>query len=385
MIRKRSFTSELPPAQRRNHRLQPTDDTQPPRNAAEAGQRAIACLNKEDLQGFCALLEQMAEQGITTLDLSHRPDRPGVSRQAPLLSKEAVECLAVAFERNAWPDIHALDLAGARVGTIEPLLKTLQDKHGNHLQDLDFSGTRIVKDGKPYPLQPRHFQRIAQIVADAPHIRRLALNQQPLLKGQRAGAARRLDASMAHLQRYMPDPSDTDVASSLPELVAGVCVSATKGRLKQLELRQCNLSDADLDTLFATIDPSKSLPVDSELLRLRKQLKVLDVRGNPMESYGNRLVQLGQVLHPDGELQMLYLPSHLQKAYDSLYEGDLTEFHARLSASSLQVLEPLSSKCQGVKSVLAPHRTGYDVWAEPIEPPPLDLGTLELVDPLICI
>lgn len=349
---------------RRNSTASP--ETQAPRNAAEAGQRAIQLLNAGDLEQFCKLLEHMAERGIHKLDLSHRPER-GASAEPTVLSELAMQCLTMAFDRNPWPAIHELDLAGAHVATLEPLLKVLEAKRGRSLRRLDFSGTLIRKGSKPYFMQTRHFQWIAQIVANSTCLESLALNNQPLLTGHKANNVLELPVAGQDQAQYLPQTPDTDLPSSLPELVTGVCASISLSQsLKSLELRGCNISEQDLGVLWPLID--QKLPVGTQRWLPRRQLASLDLRSNPIMSYGNRLMLLADALSPTGELQSLYLPSHFKGVYKSLYEHDRKKLHASLGSSQLQVLEPFSCaeepEYSELKSILAPRReTLYVAYA----------------------
>lgn len=339
-------------------------DVPAPRNAAEAGQRAIQLLNAGHLEQFCKLLEDMAQRGIHKLDLSHRPERGAASQGQPVLSELAMQCLAMALDRNPWPSIHELDLAGAHVATLVPLLKVLEKHQGKSLKRLDFSGTRIRKGSHPYCMQARHFQWIAQMVANSPCLQSLALNYQPLLRGQKAGAVLDLPVEAQHLAQYLPEPSDTGVPSSLPELVTGVCAALSMAcSFELLELRGCNLSDEDLGVLWPIID--KQQPVGAQRWVPRRQPASVDLRSNPIMSYGNRLVMLADALAPTGELQSLYLPSHFKNVYKNLYEHDRQKLHASLANSTLQILEPFSCASEAEfdepKSILARRREALDV------------------------
>lgn len=212
----------------------------------------------------------------------------------------------------------------------------------------------------------------------------LALNDQPLLKGQKAGTVQTLPKPVQHLERYTVELTDADVPGSLPELRNAVC-AATQRNFHLLELRACNLNDDDLSLLWPVIDTSA--PIEVQLKTPRRQLNSLDLRSNPLMSYGNRLVMLSKALTPDGALQALYLPSHFDKVYAQLYEHDRLSFHESLAKSQLQILEPLSSSQDPefdlVKGALAARRTSLDVpvAAEP-EVPPFDLSRVTDVDPL---
>src|SRR5690606_37519412 len=147
------------------------------------------------------------------------------SKEQAFITELGMESLATALDRNPWPSIHELDLAGAHVATLEPLLKVLEKHKGKSLKRLDFSGTRIRKGSLLYFMQTRHFQWIAQLVANSPCLESLALNNQPLLRGRKASTVLDLPVEGQDLARYLPEPSDTEVPSSLPELVTGVCAA----------------------------------------------------------------------------------------------------------------------------------------------------------------
>lgn len=354
-----------------------TSSNEAPLTAASAGQLGIKFLNAGDLKAFGDLLVSMRQQGIHKLDFSHRPERAGTPAKPTPISELGMQCLATVFQRSAQLHIDELDFAGAHVERLEPFLQTLASVKDLGLKRMDFSGTRVLKGGKLYVMQTRHFQWIAQIVANAPVLESLALNDQPLLKGQQAGA---VDAQPP----YQPEATDVDVQGSLPELTNAVC-AATLRYFKQLELRGCNLTDDDLSLLWPIVDTSAAIEIP---LRLpRQQLTSLDLRSNPLMSYGNRLVLLGKALKPQGALQALYLPSHFEKAYKDLWHQHRSDFHERLAKSQLQVLEPLSSgqnpDFDPVKASLASHRSVVDVpVTAATEVPPFDLGRVTGVDPL---
>lgn len=359
-----------------------------PLTVTTAGQRAIELLNRGDLQSFRQLLDVMGKQGIRTLDLSHDPDRRGSPKEPPLINELAMECLATVFERSegkAVSAIRALDFSGAHVANFEPFLKVLEETNGRALRRLDFSGARVRKGERLYPLQAKHFQRIAQLVANARHLQSLALNDQPLLRGQKPGAVLELPVQLVHLQCYVPEPADTEVPSSLPELVNAVCFASAARGFQSLQLRGCNLSDDDLATLWPIIDTSA--PIDLKGVPFRQQLAHLDLRSNPIMSYGNRLMTLAKALSPTGALQHLSLPSQFKHVYRQLYEHDRKQFNECVVASQLQVLEPFTSaeepEFNEVKEPLESRRFVIDVVVHQVPESPMTHPVQQNLDPSI--
>jgi hypothetical protein len=330
----------------------------------------------------------MGKLGIRKLDFSHDPHRPGSPKEPPQINELAMQGLATVFERSdgkAVSGIHELDFSGAHVPNLEPFLKVLEETNGRALRRLDFSGTRVRKGDRLYPLQVKHFQRIAQLVANSPNLKSLALNYQPLLRGQEPGAVLELPSQLAHLQRYVPEQTDTEVPNSLPELVNAVCFASGAGRFQSLELRGCNLSDEDLSTLWPMIDVSA--PIDLKEVPLRRQVVRLDLRSNPIMSYGNRLMALAKALSPDGALQHLSLPSQFKKVYQQLYEHDRKKFNACVAQSQLQVLEPFTSaeepEFKAVKDTLASRRLVVDVELGQVLESPMTHSVQQNLDPSV--
>ena len=391
MIRSRSRTQLSPEelkAQRNKRHRAGSSPSEARLTATTAGQRAIELLNGGDLQSFCQLLEDMRNQGIHKLDLSHDPDRPGSHQEPPLISELAMRCLAIVFERSdgkAVSGVRELDFSGAHVANFEPFLKVLEETNGRALRRLAFSGTRVWKGDRQYPLQAKHFQRIAQLVANSRYLESLALNYQPLLRGQKPGAVLELPLQLVHLQRYVPEPADTEVPSSLPELANAVCFASAARGFQSLELRGCNLSEDDLATLWPIVDTSA--PIDLKDVPFRQQVAHLDLRSNPIMSYGNRLMMLAKALSPSGALQHLSLPSQFKNVYRQLYEHDRKKFNECVAESKLQVLEPFTSaeepEFKEVKELLASRRLVIDVVVDQIPEFPMTHSAQQNLDPSI--
>lgn len=391
MIRRQSRTqlsSEELKAQRNKRQRAGSSPSEAPLTATIAGQRAIELLNKGDSQSFCQLLEHMRELGIHKLDFSHDPERLGSPKVPPLINEVAMDCLIKVFQRSkgeALSHIHELDLSGAHVANFEPFLKVLEETNGRALRRLDFSGTRVRKGDRLYPLQAKHFQRIAQLVANSRYLESLNLNYQPLLRGQKPGTVLELPMQLAHLQRYVPEPADTEVPSSLPELVNAVCFASAARGFRSLELRGCNLSDDDLATLWPIVDTSA--PIDLNDIPFRQQVAHLDLRSNPIMSYGNRLMLLAKALASGKALHHLSLPSQFKNVYRQLYEHDRKKFNECVAQSELQVLEPFTSaeepEFKEVKELLESRRLFVDVVADPIPESAMTHSAQQNLDPSI--
>lgn len=145
-----------------------TSSGEAPLTAATAGQLAITLLNAGDLTTFTQLLETMRQAGIRKLDLSHRPQLQGTPAAPTLITELGMRTLATAFEQHHMSGIQELDFAGAHVVRLQPFLQALEVVKGWALKRMDFSGTKVLNNGKLYFLQAHHFQLIAQIVANAP-------------------------------------------------------------------------------------------------------------------------------------------------------------------------------------------------------------------------
>lgn len=269
-------------------------------NANTAGQRALACLERQDDLPFIHLLGRMRSLGIRVLDFSHQR-----------LSARAVGRLAGILAR--WPGIldgrvDALDFSDVELDDLEGLRRLIEvwtAQGGAGIRSLDFSDTRVrselVSGEWMYQGLPRDLLiDIVGLAQVCPTLRVLKLNRQTALS---EGEGARID--------------------SLFGLIGVLGLTS----LEALELRGCALTPADEGSEAPLLSPAIGCGVEANSVLApgafsntpsvpwpSNTLKSVDLRDNEAAFAGSAkqasLQMLRLVRHLGGclSLQEVYLP-----------------------------------------------------------------------------
>jgi hypothetical protein len=283
-----------------------------PLDEDSAGELAALLLNQRPPQQdrLERLLDAMHEQGIRTFKLS-----------GARLDAVACQALTRLFtERFRLRDqIREIDFSDTQFECGMPLLWTISRHKPGQLVSLKLENTVFgdsVKHWEAHPDQdtwPQHVQAILQIVEGNTDLKRLNLNGQAFMGSEKGRRSPRHFSRNAPIHRLM-------------ELMQ-------KSGIESLSLRNCGLSELDLDDIAMTLSLRRRSSSPSRLREL--ELQDNDPKGT--YAYPSFLRQLNQ--HPS--LERLGLPEHAHAQYQRLTEEEQRRIAQDvLACPRLKHLEP---------------------------------------------
>ena len=234
-----------------NGSTQKPAESPPPLTAASAGQQVMDILNTAASSAceLSPLFREMNNQGIRELKLSGQLREEGYAALLELFSFHQY------LLRN---EVNALDFSHMELPQLSSLLKLFEEQA--QLESIDFSyvgfpASKGSTTQKP-SLQVSHLAAIARIVENSGGLKHLSLNGARLMGSDKP----------SHALIYFRD-------APLFKLLSA-CAKAP--RMERLELRDCHLTERDLDNLQGVLDQ----PAKDGGLKPLGALKSLDLSGD---------------------------------------------------------------------------------------------------------